>query len=293
MLLYLSFFFLAFRFQATTFHREVNEPLENGICNLTYSTVVNVQFPGAPTWVSQLLIVSSLTIGSNPLISQLGFLIENTFDTGPSLIDILIYDSPSRSYPGTLRYKISSVNLGQFPNNQISCIDFSASFTVGQTLWIGFWTYQNDALKVVSRQSRLSGNPYYYILNQQSPSVGSLFPSSGGTDGYQLIMGLTVGSQSCANLPCGTCTGNSNCVWCLNSQQCIAESGIPMCPSWTRNPNLCHICGQYSTCTTCASVQYNCTWCETNGKPSSCISTPLDTNCTTAITNPIYCNMMM
>jgi len=133
------------------------------------------------------------------------------------------------------------------------------------------------------------GTPYYYFVGVNSPSLGSVFPSGGYQEGMQLVMGFGATSSSCAGSNCNACTSNSNCVWCLNTDTCISTGMIPTCPSWTRNPNLCHLCQQYSSCSSCASVQYNCTWCETNGKPSVCLSTSQDGNCTTAITNPGFC----
>jgi len=277
--------------------QEVLTPDANASCNVTYMTVPYVQNPGAPTWVTNLLILSSITIGSNPVISEIGFLAESTGSSSQSLMDVVIYDSPTRSYPGTVVAKLSQVNAASFTSNTWGCVPLNQTltFTVGQTLWIGFWNYQGNPGQVVSRQSRLTGNPYYYTLGGPSPSVGSTFPTGAyNSEPYQLVMGLTAGaSQQCTNITdCGQCTGNSNCVWCLNSQACIGSQQIPQCPSWTRNPNLCHICTQFNSCSSCASVEYNCTWCETNNLPSRCISTQSDGNCTTAITNPGFCNRL-
>jgi len=236
-----------------------------------------------------------VTIGNFPVISQLGFLLGIFSGGGNSFVDILVYDSPTRTYPGMLIYKFSRVDLSTFTSGQIGCVPFNDSqvFAPGQTLWIGFWTYQSNARYVVSRQSRLSGPPYYFNVGNPSPSIATNFPSGAfNTENYQLVMGLSTGSppQQCTNInSCSACTGNSNCVWCLNTQSCISSQNIPTCPSWTRNPSLCNSCSQYTSCVTCASVQNQCSWWETNGKPSICINTPLDANCTSAITNPIFC----
>jgi len=300
-------FFVSIRTQSTTTGyisnlQPIVNPQANVTCNLTYYTVQSVQSPGSPTWVGNLVILSRLQIGAIPVIAQVGFLIEATFSGNPSIVDVLIYTSlPSGSYPGTLIGKVSGVNGANFANNLFGCATFNYTFSIGQFLWIGFYNYQSTPGNVISRQPRQLGPPYFYLLNQISPNVGSSFQSGAyNNEESQLIMGLAVpapNNMTCSNITtCNVCTNNNHnteCVWCLNSQSCIDNTAIPTCPSWTRNPNVCAQCSLFSTCSTCASVQNHCSWCETNGKPSVCVSTPNDTNCTTAITNPIFCGLFM
>lgn len=279
----------------------LENPQANGTCNLTYLTVQSVQNPGSPTWVGNLVILSRIQIGSNPNIGQIGFLIEQTFSGNPSTVDVLIYNSlPSGSYPGLLLAKISGVNGANFPANLFGCTGYNSTFSTGQFLWIGFYNYQSTPGYTISRQPRQLGPPYFYLLNQISPNVGSSFQSGAyNNEESQLIMGLAIASpnQQCSNITsCNVCTNNNHnmdCVWCLNSQSCIANTAIPTCPSWTRNPNVCSQCSMYPTCSTCASVQNQCSWCETNGRPSVCVNTPNDKNCTTAITNPVFCGLFV
>jgi len=295
-MLWLSFFFLVNCIQhdgtersilSSAQHKiQISEPLAT--CNLTYKTYNTIVSPDQPNWIGHLIIVSPLIIGSNPVVSELGFYVDATGFSAPSLVDILIYDS-FNGIPTVLKYKISNLDLSPFPPSQIACVPFSATFTIGQTIFIGFWTHQGDAAKVISRQTVTGAQYWYNVNNLPSPSIGSQFPSY-NIWAEQLLMGFSVGNP-CNGLSCSGCTQNSGCVWCLNSQSCISTAGIPQCPSWTRNPSVCNMCQQYGTCLTCASVQNQCSWCETNGKPSVCVSTPNDKDCTTAITNPGFCNM--
>jgi len=257
-------------------------------CNLTYKTFNSVMLPDKPSWIPHLIIASPLVIGTNPTVSEIGFYIDTTGNVGTSYVDILIYDSKGNG-PGVLRHKITNVNLDPFPAGQISCIPFSNTFTIGETIYVGFWTYTGNANKVISRQYVNGAQYWYNTQGLQSPSIGSSFPTF-FIASAQVLMGFVAGN-TCTGLPCGGCTQNSGCVWCINSQSCISTAGIPQCPSWTRNPGFCHACQQFENCENCASLQYNCSWCETNGFPSVCLGRANDGNCTTAITDPKFCNL--
>jgi len=258
-------------------------------CNLTYTTYTSISSPSDPVWIPKVIIVSQVVIGTNPVVSNIGFYVSSQNGGGDGYVDLLIYDS-NGSQPGTLLYKIPHININEFANG-IGCVPFSATFTIGQRLFIGFWTYTGGASKSIAFQSG-SGYQYYYnIQGLNSPNVGTPFPNPQIQSSYQILMGFTAGNpQACNSLPCSGCTQNGGCVWCLNTQSCISTAGIPQCPSWTRNPAFCNACQQYKTCDSCANVANNCSWCETNGQPSVCMRTQDDGNCTSAITNPIFCS---
>jgi len=256
-------------------------------CNLTYRTYANVGVPSNTNWISQVIVVSPLTIGTNPVISQIGFYVEKALGNGDSRVDILIYNNINNR-PGSLLFKFTSVDLNTFTSYAIACLPYSPTFTIGETIYLGFWTYGNNGNKVIPNTGSI-GQYWYSNGGIPSPTVGSQFPNPQVWNS-QLVMGLAVGNP-CNNLPCSSCTQNTGCVWCLNSRACISTAGIPQCPSWTRNPAFCNACQQFTSCLSCANVTNQCSWCETNGFPSTCVSTPNDGNCTTAITNPQFCGI--
>jgi hypothetical protein len=266
---------------------------ELATCNVTYLTVPSVSGPIAPQWFGRDLILSSVNVPANTPLSNIGFYVGNADPNGNSNVDLLIYNSvQGGAYPGTLTNKFTSIDLATYPINQFGCLPINPplQFGVATTLWIGFWSYMSYPQNSIARQPNFSGNNYYYFVGVNSPPLGQNFPSNAyNAEQYQLVMGLAAGTASCSGSNCGNCTQNTNCVWCLNTDTCISTGMIPSCPSWTRNPNLCHACSLFNTCQTCASIQYNCSWCETMGKPSVCLRRALDGNCTTAITNPGFC----
>jgi len=294
MLLFLTLLFLVSCTKHTTYSNvqqvdeEVHDP-ELDTCVLTSKTYTNVMSPDNPNWIGQLIIASPLTIGTNPSVGQIGFYVQSASYTGTSYVDLLIYDSLSNGNPGNLLYKVPNVDIGQFMINQVGCVPFMANFAIGKKLFVGFWTQGATPTKVIARQNAPGAQYYFNIQNLGSPNVGSPFPQYQIWN-EQIMMGFS-SSNPCANLTCGSCTLNSACVWCINSQSCISSASIPQCPSWTRNPGYCHVCAQFTSCLDCASPTYNCTWCMTNGQPSTCLRTAADGNCTTAITNPNFCNL--
>jgi len=302
-LLFLVFFCLGFCFEGFQPATSANEnslrtvsfnPEESmATCNVTYLTVPSVQNAIAPQWFGRDLILSSVTVPANTPLSNIGFYVGNADPNGNSNVDLLIYTSvQGGSYPGTLINKFTMIDLSTYPTNQFGCLPINPplSYGVSTTLWIGFWSYASYPQNSIARQPKFSGNNYYYFVGVNSPPLGQNFPQNAyNAEQYQLVMGLASGGGTCTGSNCNTCTGNPNCVWCLNTDSCISTGMIPTCPSWTRNPNLCSLCSQFQTCLTCASVQNGCSWCETNGKPSVCLRTNLDANCTTAITNPGFC----
>jgi len=269
--------------------REDNEEVADN-CNLTYTTYSSISNPVHPSWMGRIIIVCPVIIGTNPVVDKLGFLVESAFANGDGFVDLLVYNATQSGSPGTLLYKVNHVDINSFASGEISCVPFSATFAIGQKVFLGFWTYSGSATKCIAYQGHSNSEYWYNIQGVNSPVVGSIFPSPQLYTAAQILMGFGASMNTCSGLPCGSCTQNSGCVWCLNSQTCISPSGIPQCPSWTRNPAFCNACPQYMTCQTCASVANQCSWCETNGKSSVCVSTPSDGNCTTAITNPGFCN---
>jgi hypothetical protein len=261
-------------------------------CNPDVLTVpyVNKTLLEAPEWNQNLLIVSSVTVPAGNNVSQVAFWKQNTsYVKAVNNIDFVIYNTTASGYPGTLLAAMYNVDITGYNNSQFSCVSLpnSLSFPSTTKLWIGFRNYVLYPGSVIERQYFTTGDRYYYLNGVYTVPTNFPFGASNG-ENKQLVMGLIYGT-ACSSKDCDSCTApGSSCVWCLNSGSCIPQENIPTCPSWTRSPLKCHICHQYTNCSSCASVEYNCTWCEST-HPSVCLPTSKDLNCTTAITNPEFC----
>jgi len=264
-------------------------------CQPTYFTNSSGSGMDAPNWGSQLLIVSQLNVNSSPLTSIAFFVTSRGPSSYPSKTDILIYNSTQSNLPGFVIFKLTQVDLTTFTTGAFSCLplpgDELKKLSTG-VYWVGFYTTQAAGSSVIGRVPTTGNgvNYNYKYISTGSPAVGNIFPSGFSSEYSQLVMGSDVSLTNCASLTCGSCTTNSECVWCLSSASCIASPQIPQCKSWTRNPSICDVCEQYKTCGLCVDEDH-CAWCLTDGQPSVCLQERNDGNCSTAITEPRFCSI--
>jgi len=303
MLLFLSFIFL------TLARNERNSPLgedgevfqakpefrlqrqQLGACSPS-AVSTNLTTSNFGSWVRPLLIVSPVYIASSLTVSAITF--QNGFTRsyqGLFTVDLVIYAADSNQNPTTLLAVSKGVNMSNYATGSVwNCValtsPMSISVSAGSSLWVGFFLSSGSGYPAYGIQKvYASGQRDIYSLS--ATSIPNVFPTYSTESNMVLIVGVS--SASCPALStCSACVPNSGCAWCLTSQTCIANSQTPSCPSFTHSPSFCNQCLSLTNCQTCASSS-TCAWCE-QPSGSSCVRIRDDSKCTTAITDPKYCN---
>jgi len=274
-------------------------PVPRANCSaLNHNTTSTLWNTGSyANYAQSVIVVSPVIMSEQPIfntsLNSIGFYVSrNGFYNGPSNNYIAVYKSNIDGSPGGLIFDIK-VDLAQFTPNSWNCIGVHnvripvASKT--RPIWVGFLNINAQPAYVINRFS--TSDPFYRYYYHHGHSIGTPdpFPYGAPREYYQLVMGISL--STCGALQCGACTRNSQCVWCLNTNQCLESNQRFTCHAYTRDFSKCRSCPLFTTCEECTNKGSNhCAWCHEPSGDSTCVQAENDDRCSTVVTQPGQCS---